>query len=83
MKLDPGMHIGMHLVFFRKSGVTVAMKNISLSYLPWKCIFGSLITITVNKSLILLEWRGKDNFTPLENMNMTGTRILQNLDRLY
>jgi hypothetical protein len=24
MKLDPGMHIGMHLVFFGKSGVTVA-----------------------------------------------------------
>jgi hypothetical protein len=23
MKLDPGMHIGMHLVFFGKSGVTV------------------------------------------------------------
>jgi hypothetical protein len=22
MKLDPGMHIGLHLVFFRKSGVT-------------------------------------------------------------
>jgi hypothetical protein len=22
MKLDPGMHIGMHLVFFGKSGVT-------------------------------------------------------------
>jgi hypothetical protein len=22
MKLDPGMHIGMHLVFFRKAGVT-------------------------------------------------------------
>jgi hypothetical protein len=24
MKLDPGMHIGMHLVFFGKSGVTAA-----------------------------------------------------------
>jgi hypothetical protein len=23
MKLDPGMHIGMHLVFFGKSGVTM------------------------------------------------------------
>jgi hypothetical protein len=23
MKLDPGMHIGMHLVFFGKSGVTL------------------------------------------------------------
>jgi hypothetical protein len=22
MKLDPGMHIGMHLVFFGKAGVT-------------------------------------------------------------
>jgi hypothetical protein len=24
MKLDPGMHIGMHLVFFGKSGVTTS-----------------------------------------------------------
>jgi hypothetical protein len=24
MKLDPGMHIGLHLVFFGKSGVTLA-----------------------------------------------------------
>jgi hypothetical protein len=24
MKLDPGMHIGMHLVFFGKSGVTIS-----------------------------------------------------------
>jgi hypothetical protein len=23
MKLDPGMHIGLHLVFFRKTGVTL------------------------------------------------------------
>jgi hypothetical protein len=23
MKLDPGMHIGLHLVFFGKTGVTV------------------------------------------------------------
>jgi hypothetical protein len=23
MKLDPGIHIGMHLVFFGKSGVTI------------------------------------------------------------
>jgi hypothetical protein len=43
-----------------------AMKNMSLSYLPWKCIFGSLIAITVNKSPILLEWRGKDNLPPPE-----------------
>jgi hypothetical protein len=25
MKLDPGMHIGLHLVFFGKSGVTVGI----------------------------------------------------------
>jgi hypothetical protein len=25
MKLDPGMHIGMHLVFFGKSGVTITI----------------------------------------------------------
>jgi hypothetical protein len=24
MKIDPGMHIGLHLVFFGKTGVTVA-----------------------------------------------------------
>jgi hypothetical protein len=27
MKLDPGMHIGMHLVFFGKSGVTCAERR--------------------------------------------------------
>jgi hypothetical protein len=25
MKLDPGMHIGLHLVFFGKTGVTVVV----------------------------------------------------------
>jgi hypothetical protein len=30
MKLDPGMHIGMHLVFFGKSGVT--MQNYTRSF---------------------------------------------------
>jgi hypothetical protein len=27
MKLDPGMHIGMHLVFFGKSSVTVRERS--------------------------------------------------------
>jgi hypothetical protein len=27
MKLDPGMHIGLHLVFFGKTGVTRAVAN--------------------------------------------------------
>jgi hypothetical protein len=27
MKLDPGMHIGLHLVFFGKSGVTTIFSN--------------------------------------------------------
>jgi hypothetical protein len=27
MKLDPGMHIGMHLVFFGKSGVTHSLEE--------------------------------------------------------
>jgi hypothetical protein len=31
MKLDPGMHIGMHLVFFGKAGVT---------WCPEKFLFG-------------------------------------------
>jgi hypothetical protein len=31
MKLDPGMHIGLHLVFFGKSGVT---------FLPHTCLEG-------------------------------------------
>jgi hypothetical protein len=31
MKLDPGMHIGMHLVFFGKSGVTLAYLGSLLS----------------------------------------------------
>jgi hypothetical protein len=30
MKLDPGMHIGMHLVFFGKSGVTAANAGAAL-----------------------------------------------------
>jgi hypothetical protein len=33
MKLDPGMHIGLHLVFFGKSGVT-QMKLEGVTYLP-------------------------------------------------
>jgi hypothetical protein len=28
MKLDPGMHIGMHLVFFGKTGVTTIKPKI-------------------------------------------------------
>jgi hypothetical protein len=28
MKLDPGMHIGMHLVFFGKSGVTIQKNGV-------------------------------------------------------
>jgi hypothetical protein len=32
MKLDPGMHIGMHLVFFGKSGVTVQAPVSGLLY---------------------------------------------------
>jgi hypothetical protein len=28
MKLDPGMHIGLHLVFFGKSGVTKRCYNL-------------------------------------------------------
>jgi hypothetical protein len=27
MKLDPGMHIGLHLVFFGKSGVTESLNK--------------------------------------------------------
>jgi hypothetical protein len=27
MKLDPGMHIGLHLVFFGKSGVTARLQR--------------------------------------------------------
>jgi hypothetical protein len=34
MKLDPGMHIGVHLVFFEKSGVTVARPSVSLELTP-------------------------------------------------
>jgi hypothetical protein len=30
MKLDPGMHIGMHLVFFGKSGVTPLLHPLSV-----------------------------------------------------
>jgi hypothetical protein len=32
MKLDPGMHIGLHLVFFGKSGVTSSCPNCISSY---------------------------------------------------
>jgi hypothetical protein len=34
MKLDPGMHIGMHLVFFGKSGVTPPVPTIPNSKVP-------------------------------------------------
>jgi hypothetical protein len=30
MKLDPGMHIGLHLVFFGKSGVTMYLLIVSV-----------------------------------------------------
>jgi hypothetical protein len=33
MKLDPGMHIGLHLVFFGKSGVTVGPTDRSVGLL--------------------------------------------------
>jgi hypothetical protein len=36
MKLDPGMHIGMHLVFFGKAGVTKMDLNRDLwLFLPY------------------------------------------------
>jgi hypothetical protein len=35
MKLDPGMHIGLHLVFFGKSGVTRCMLHAG-RLLRWK-----------------------------------------------
>jgi hypothetical protein len=31
MKLDPGMHIGVHLVFFGKSGVTLSVLTDTLA----------------------------------------------------
>jgi hypothetical protein len=42
MKLDPGMHIGLHLVFFGKSGVTIwnvhtARRNFFLSQHTPRC----------------------------------------------
>jgi hypothetical protein len=36
MKLDPGMHIGLHLVFFGKTGVTAGRRHIHLSVLHGK-----------------------------------------------
>jgi hypothetical protein len=30
MKLDPGMHIGLHLVFFGKTGVTANVNSVTL-----------------------------------------------------
>jgi hypothetical protein len=29
MKLDPGMHLGLHLVFFGKTGVTLTSERIA------------------------------------------------------
>jgi hypothetical protein len=31
MKIDPGMHIGMHLVFFGKAGVTTYLLGMAVS----------------------------------------------------
>jgi hypothetical protein len=31
MKLDPGMHIGLHLAFFGKTGVTISFVTKSIS----------------------------------------------------
>jgi hypothetical protein len=47
MKLDPGMHIGLHLVFFGKSGVTG-----SLDF----SIFGTICMLAdANKTLPLAD----------------------------
>jgi hypothetical protein len=35
MKLDPGMHIGLHLVFFGKTGVTLGLSSTQSSNLKW------------------------------------------------
>jgi hypothetical protein len=37
MKLDPGMHIGLHLVFFGKTGVTHNHLKIFLQHNTPKC----------------------------------------------
>jgi hypothetical protein len=39
MKLDPGMHIGLHLVFFGKSGVTVKPREWSFLHTKFVLLF--------------------------------------------
>jgi hypothetical protein len=39
MKLDPGMHIGLHLVFFGKSGKTKVGQILFIKHLVTRCKF--------------------------------------------
>jgi hypothetical protein len=52
MKLDPGMHIGLHLVFFGKSGVTLKINYKCICI--YHCVAGSINSSSRMVSILLL-----------------------------
>jgi hypothetical protein len=70
MKLDPGMHIGMHLVSFRKSGVTSGHKGscrslTSDTLIAFNCILTLIGFLHMN---FLKSWFGSNGADVLENV---------------
>jgi hypothetical protein len=63
MKLDPGMHIGLHLVFFGKTGVTRAVLA------RWPYILFSLLLLPSPALLSLYL------FIPVQNDRVPGPSI--------
>jgi hypothetical protein len=61
MKLDPGMHIGMHLVFFGKAGVT---------WISWTG--GGLLLLDAAAAACVSRPHGRDHSAPL--FGTTGDR---------
>jgi hypothetical protein len=58
MKLDPGMHIGLHLVFFGKSGVTLDLleKHLTrLAHLLYRALSLCFTTHSLNMLDVVLS----------------------------
>jgi hypothetical protein len=52
MKLDPGMHIGLHLVFFGKTGVTISKLKMKIHFFPFSVKVWSFFSNFKNKKFI-------------------------------
>jgi hypothetical protein len=85
MKLDPGMHIGLHLIFFGKSGVTLARSRVRPVGSDWEheealcSARGALFTLRT--PLFSLAWLSTSacaaSFLPHKGGSSIGLRFIE------